>query len=154
MTSLSLPLDGGCLCGKIRYRCTRAPFVAYTCHCSVCQKLTSSAFVTAMHVTVESLELLTGAPVGRERIADSGNRLVTSFCPDCSSALFTNNHARPRMRTVYVGSLDAPASVPVSAHIWTKRRLPWVVLPPGHRVFLEGGDWRPDYASDPSRLDS
>ena len=32
-------------------------------------------------------------------------------------------------------------------------RLPWVVLPRGHRVFAEAGDWRPDYVADPSRLE-
>jgi hypothetical protein len=43
--------------------------------------------------------------------------------------------------------------VEVSAHIWTKERLPWVLIPDGHRVFSEAGDWRPDYAEDPTRLE-
>jgi hypothetical protein len=60
--------------------------------------------------------------------------------------------ARPRAWTLYVGTLDEPELARVNAHIWTKRRLPWVVLPEGDRVFSEAGDWRADYASDPSRL--
>ncbi|MGH0035683.1 MAG: hypothetical protein ACQGVK_11725 [Myxococcota bacterium] len=51
-----------------------------------------------------------------------------------------------------MGILDRARDVEVSAHIWTKRRLPWIVLPPGHREFPEAGDWRVDYAQDPSRL--
>ncbi len=152
MLDVPLPLEGGCQCGHLRYRCTRPPFVAYTCHCQACQKLTASAFVVSMQVPAEGLELLSGQPTVRERIADSGNRLATSFCPICGSAVFARNSARPRLRTIYVGTLDTPQVIPVSAHIWTKRKLPWVVLPAGHRVFAEAGDWRPDYAADPERL--
>jgi hypothetical protein len=145
-------LEGGCQCGAIRYRCGGRPFVAYTCHCVACQKLTGSAFCSCMHVPAETVDLLRGAPAVFERVADSGNRLAISFCAACSTPLFTANAARPRMRTIYLGSLDTPRAVQVSAHIWTTRRLPWVVLPDGARVFPEGGDWRPDYASDPTRL--
>jgi hypothetical protein len=130
------------------------PFVAYTCHCLACQKLSSSAFATCMQVPAESVEHVSGRPAIRERVADSGNRLAISFCADCSTAIYSQNSARPRLRTIFVGALDAATSIRVTAHIWTKRRLPWVVLPETHRVFDEAGDWRQDYASDPSRLES
>jgi hypothetical protein len=151
---LTPPFEGGCQCGAIRYRCSRPPFVSYTCHCTACQKLTGSAFITCIQVPAEALEVLSGEPALRERPCDSGNRLTTAFCPTCSSALWAQNSARPRLRTIYVGTLDTPGAVRVNAHIWTKRRLPWVVLPDGHRVFPEAGDWRPDYAADPTRLSS
>jgi hypothetical protein len=105
-----------------------------------------------MQVPAEALALVAGTPVPRERVADSGNRLESSFCAACGSALWARNSARPRLRTIYVGTLDRPELVPVNAHIWTQHKLPWVVLPAGHRVFEGPGDWRPDYASDPSRL--
>jgi hypothetical protein len=105
-----------------------------------------------MQVPAEALTVTRGSPSSREREADSGNRITTSFCADCGSALYAENSSRPRTRTLYVGTLDRAAEVEVNAHIWTKRRLPWVVLPPGHRVFPESGDWRPDYAADPGRL--
>jgi hypothetical protein len=41
-------LTGGCLCGALRYEMTKPPILAYTCHCTVCQKLTSSAFSSAL----------------------------------------------------------------------------------------------------------
>ncbi len=149
---LEVPFDGGCQCGELRYRCTAPPFVAYTCHCVECQHLTSSAFATCIQVPAEALAMLRGVPASRERTADSGNRLATAFCGSCGSALYSANATRPRLRSVYVGTLDRAAEVEVDAHIWTKRRLPWVALPEGHRVFPEAGDWRPDYADDPSRL--
>lgn len=77
--------------------------------------------------------------------------LTTWFCPDCGSALFSQNSARPRIRTVYVGTLAHPESVIVDAHIWLDRKLPWVTLPDTHRKFARAGDWRADYARDPER---
>ena len=41
---MKLPQTGGCQCGNIRYEITEAPQSVYTCHCTDCQRLTSSAF--------------------------------------------------------------------------------------------------------------
>lgn len=150
---IEVPCQGGCQCRAIRYQCNARPFVAYTCHCDACRKLTSSAFATCMQVPAESLQFLHGSPLSATRIADSGNALETYYCGDCGSAMVSASSARPRLRTIYVGSLDDAAGVDVSAHIWTSHKLPWVILPASHRIFPEGGDWRPDYADDPSRLE-
>ncbi len=150
---LTAPFEGGCECGAVRYRSTARPFVAYTCHCLACQRITASAFATCMQVPEEALSLSRGSLKERVRKADSGNLLTTNFCPTCGSALYVANASRPRTRTIYVGTLDRASEVEVDAHIFTSRKMPWVVLPSGHRIFPEAGDWRPDYASDPSRLD-
>jgi len=149
---LNAPFEGGCECSGVRYRCTALPFVSYTCHCHACQRITGSAFATCIQVPVEALEVLAGTPGTFTRKADSGNILTTSICNQCGSALFVANSGRPRTRTIYVGTLDDPTRVEVNAHIWVSRRLPWVVLPTGHRIFQEVGDFRADYASNPSRL--
>ena len=150
---MDVPFEGGCQCGDVRYRCDAAPFVAYTCHCRDCRRLTASAFALCLQVPTEALTVVRGRPSRGVRIADSGNRLETAFCPACGSALFVAPDARPRIRTIYGGTLDRAEDAPVSAHIWTSRRLPWVVLPAAHRRFEEAADWRPDYAHDPTRLD-
>ncbi|MFK7895598.1 MAG: GFA family protein [Myxococcota bacterium] len=147
-----LAYEGGCLCGAVRYRCSAKPFVAYTCHCQACQRLTSSAFATSMHVATEALDLYLGDVVIAERLADSGNALKTSRCAQCGTALFILNSARPRAITVLVGTLDEPRRADVDVHIWTKRKLPWVRLPEEHKSYPEAGDFRRYYADDPSRL--
>ena len=148
---LDVPFAGECQCGAVRYRCTRPPYVSYTCHCLACQRLTSSAFATCIQVPAEALSV-EGPLALQERIADSGNRIATAFCSACGSAIHSANQARPRLRSVYVGTLDHAQDVEVDAHIWTRRRLPWVLLPPGHRDFPGAADWSADYAADPSRL--
>jgi hypothetical protein len=148
---LALPVHGGCQCGACRYRVDAKPFVAYACHCVECQRLTASAFLLCMQVAAERVTVTAGAPAQHSRVADSGNTLVTWFCPDCGSTLFARNSARPRVRTVHVGSLDRPRDVEIGAHIWVASKLPWVVLPESHRVFEGPGDWTEDYAREPSR---
>jgi hypothetical protein len=150
---LKAPFEGGCQCGALRYRCEADPFVAYACHCLECQHLTSSAFTTCIQVPAEALSETSGSPASRDRVADSGNRITTWFCAGCSSALYSGNAARPRVRTLEVGALDRAGDVEVAAHIWTRRRLPWVLIPPEHRDFSEMPDWRPDYVRDLSRLE-
>lgn len=148
---LEIPTSGTCQCGGCAYTVEAQPYVAYTCHCAECQKLTSSAFLTCMQVPAESVNIVAGRTITRQRKADSGNILKTWFCPSCGSTLFAENSARPRVRTVHVGSLTHPEQVEVCAHIWAKRKLPWVTLPEKHRIYDEAGDWTEHYARDPSR---
>lgn len=145
------PMSGECQCGLVKYELTAPGFVAYTCHCRACQKQSSSAFNTCMQVPAEALSITEGKASFRVRVADSGNELTSWFCKDCGSALFAQNSARPRIRTLYFGTLDKPEVVQVDAHIWLKRKLPWVVVPKEHRLFDGAGDWSDDYANDMSR---
>lgn len=104
-----------------------------------------------MHVPLESVKTTNGLPATHQRIADSGNVLNTWFCSACGSSLFAENSARPRVRTIHIGTLDDCESVEVEAHIWVSRKLPWVCLPEKHRIYEHDGDWTEDYAHDLSR---
>lgn len=148
---ISLPASGQCQCGQVQYTLKEQPYVAYTCHCKACRLLTSSAFTLCAQVPAEALVISAGSPQQRVRVAESGNELTTTFCAVCGSALFARNSARPRIKTVFAGTLDQDAGLDVSAHIWASRKLPWLQLPAGHRVFDENGDWTSDYSADPSR---
>jgi hypothetical protein len=48
---MRLPQTGGCQCGKVRYAIMEEPQSVYTCHCTACQRLTSSAFSMGLVVT-------------------------------------------------------------------------------------------------------
>ncbi len=37
-------MQGGCLCGKVRYTISAEPVFTGVCHCTDCQKATGSAF--------------------------------------------------------------------------------------------------------------
>lgn len=146
-----LPGKGRCQCGECRFTVGAKPFVSYTCHCTECQRLTATAFLSCMQVAAEHVVITQGTPSVHQRIADSGSALDTWFCPTCGSTLFAQNSARPRVRTVHIGAMERPEAVEVTAHIWVSRKLPWVILPDGHRIYDGPGDWTEDYRNDITR---
>jgi hypothetical protein len=77
---MELPQTGGCQCGKVRYEITQAPQSIYTCHCTACQRLTSSAFSMGLVVAEAAFHLSGVEPKPLQRVADSGRvntRLVS-----------------------------------------------------------------------------
>ena len=142
---LNLPAKGGCQCGDCGYELYENPYVAYSCHCKECKKLTASAFLTCMHVSSEKIIITTGQPLSKKRDSDSGNTLVTWFCGSCGSTLFADNSSRPGIKTVHVGSLEHPEKITINKHIWTKRKLPWIKIPDADETYPEGKDWSEYY---------
>jgi hypothetical protein len=41
-------IEGGCLCGRVRYSAEAEPTFAGVCHCTDCQKFSGSAFATVL----------------------------------------------------------------------------------------------------------
>ena len=69
---MSETLNGGCFCGKIRYRLKAAPMFVNCCHCSDCQRQVGSAFVVNGVIERENIELTEGEPVVVTLPTDSG----------------------------------------------------------------------------------
>jgi hypothetical protein len=59
---LGLPLDGGCLCGRIRYRLTAAPFDAGYGHCTLCRRASGAPTLAFATVPLADLQWLRGEP--------------------------------------------------------------------------------------------
>ncbi len=130
-------LEGGCQCGKVRYRVTGAPLTLYACHCTECQKQSASAFGLSVWVKRSDLEVLSGEPSYWERPADSGNTTLCAFCPVCGSRLFHAPSDGPEIYSLKGGSLDDIASLAPVGHIWVRSKQPWVDLAclPGDLLF-------------------
>ena len=77
---MELPLTGGCQCGKLRYQITEAPRLVYSCHCTKCQKITSSAFSMGFVVTEEAFRLTAGEPHLAQSTGDSGRACLLGGC--------------------------------------------------------------------------
>ena len=105
------PYSGGCACGAIRYTVTAEPYTSYRCHCSACQKRTSSAFGLSAQVPAASLAFQEGTPETRLRTAESGNLLTVHFCGDCGTSLYSASTGRPHVHVLYIGTLDDPAAI-------------------------------------------
>ena len=132
-------IEGGCRCGRLRYRVRLAqPPRAYACHCHDCQTWSGSAFSLQFVVSEDQLEVA-GEPELYERTSADGARTSRQRgCSTCFTRIFNTNSARPGLAVVRAGTLDRSDQVRVVAHIWTKRRMPGVVIPDGVPSWVEG----------------
>lgn len=130
------PLEGGCACRAVRYRLDGPPLFVHCCHCTWCQRETGSAFALNAIVERERVVLLQGAVDVVDTPSESGRGQRIARCPACRVALWSQ-YSSPAFAFVRVGTLDAPARLPPDIHIFTRSKLPWVVIPPGHRAVAE-----------------
>ena len=120
--------EGGCSCGAIRYRLASEPLFVHCCHCLNCQRQTGSAFVINLLIETDRVELLAGEPAAVAVPRDDGSEQTIWRCPACQVAVFSE-YGRPEVRFVRAGTLDDPRHVVPDVHIFTRSKVPWVVLP-------------------------
>jgi hypothetical protein len=130
---MKLPQTGGCLCGKIRYEISEAPRLVYTCHCTECQRLTSSAFSIAL--AVAGFRLTGDKPRPLESIADSGRVKIRWVCPVCGCWLFSTGKPGDGLYRVRAGTLDDTSWLRPTMHFWTRSKQRWITLPGDDQTF-------------------
>jgi hypothetical protein len=125
---MSVPREGGCACGEVRYRLTSDPLFVHCCHCLNCQRQTGSAFVINLLIEADRVEVLAGDPVPVDVSRDDGSKQRIYRCPTCQVAVFSE-YGWPELLFVRGGTLDEPSEVTPDVHIFTKSKLPWITLP-------------------------
>lgn len=131
---MSVGLEGGCSCEAVRYRLASDPLFVHCCHCRNCQRQAGSAFVVNVLIEADRVELLAGEPVVVTVPRSGGKKQRVWRCPACQVALFSQ-YTSPRIRFVRAGTLDDPSAVRPDVHIYTRSKVPWVVLPDGVPAF-------------------
>jgi hypothetical protein len=126
---------GSCFCGAVKYRLTSPPMFVNCCHCTECQKQTGSAFAINGVIERDRIELIEGAPVPVTVPAESGRPHDIYRCQECQSALWSDYGRRGVLVFLRVSTLDDPSAFPPNAHIFTRSKLAWVVLPEGVPAF-------------------
>jgi hypothetical protein len=128
--------EGGCSCGSVRYRLAAEPLFVHCCHCLNCQRQTGSAFVVNLLIEAACVDVVAGEPVPVDVPRDDGSPQRVWRCPECQVAVFSR-YSGDAFRYVRGGTLDDPSSVEPDVHIFTRSKLPWVVLPDGVPAFEE-----------------
>ena len=118
-------IEGGCLCGRVRFRIDGEPMMSGRCCCQACQKLSGSG--SAENVAfAEAAVSVDGQVADYKWTADSGGAVTTSFCPNCGSPLFGQSSSMPGMQIIRVGALDDPSLYEPQMVVYAKRRHAWV----------------------------
>jgi len=117
-------LEGGCLCGAIRYRASGMPYDATSCHCNTCRRATGAPFVSWTSFRRDEFTVEKGQPV----VYESSPGVERTFCGRCGTALTYRRTDQPDEIDVTIASLDDASAVAPADHTWTRHRLSWVVL--------------------------
>ncbi|WP_075290777.1 GFA family protein [Pararhizobium arenae] len=80
-----LPSEGGCRCGRVRLKISKAPIMTMACHCTGCQRMSSSAYSLSALMPTDGFEITQGEPV----IGGLQGETRHYFCDYCLSWMFT-----------------------------------------------------------------
>ena len=82
------PHDGGCLCGKSRFRVEGRPVRVGICHCRYCQLRTGSAFSVSVYFARERVTRLSGTMQHFSQVSQSGNVRDIERCAECGTSIY------------------------------------------------------------------
>jgi hypothetical protein len=138
-------LEGGCLCGAIRYSLSLPTLFVSQCACKDCQKATGTGHTTIVGIHRDQLAL-TGTPKTYTCHGDTGGDVTRHFCGDCGGRLYTSGTLPGPVIMVQAGSLDNPSAVSPQSVIYRKDAAAWDRFDPDLPSFEALGPARPQIA--------
>lgn len=118
--------EGGCLCGKIRYRASGVPIGTAHCHCDKCRRHSGAVFASGVGFSADDIEWLTDEPA----LYQSSENCARSFCPTCGSSI-AHHWLDIHTTWPFIGTLDHPESVTPEFHIFVEEQIPWLHINDG-----------------------
>lgn len=129
MAKPTLPMEGGCRCGRVRLRISAQPILTMACHCTGCQKMSASAYSLSAAVPAQGFEITEGEPViGGLHGADAHHY----HCPHCKSWMFTRPEGMDWFVNLRPTMLDDAKWFSPFIETYTSEKLPWATTPAVH----------------------
>ena len=120
----ALPLEGGCHCGRARYRVTSRPLAVNACHCGDCKRLAGGPFGLYLHVSAAGFELTSGQLDLVRRTGGSGNQISIHRCRACGTRLWHGPDVAPDLIILCAGTLDDSGWAIPTSHIFVEEAAP------------------------------
>lgn len=119
-------VDGGCLCGAVRFAVTLPTMFCGHCHCTMCQRNHGAAFVTWFAVDRSQVDVIQG---GGELVRyDSSENGTRSFCSRCGTSLFCENAAHPDRVDIPLANMNGPIDRVPQVHVHVDSRTEWFAI--------------------------
>jgi hypothetical protein len=132
--------EGGCLCGRVRYRVAGAPRAGAICHCVSCRKASGAQSVAWLTFPSSNLSFVSGEPAKYRSSAE----VSRTFCGGCGTTLTYQHDGDPDLIDVTATSLDAPEEFPPTRHVWLEDKIAWESVTDGLPRFERGGSPDPE----------
>lgn len=133
----AFPLEGGCICGAVRYALLAPPLSVYNCHCKDCQRSAGATHSMSMLVPRTAIALRAGETEIYDKASDSGRVVRQHSCPTCGTRIYNEPLSNPDLIVLRPGTLDNFSWALPVGNIWTASKASWVQIDPG-KVNFEG----------------
>jgi hypothetical protein len=116
-----LPWEGRCRCEQVSLRVTLPPLLTMACHCTGCQRMSSSAFSLSMLLPAAGFHILSGTPV----VGGLHGASRHMFCGHCMTWMFTHPEGLDALVNLRPTMLDERRWVVPFIETYTDEMLPW-----------------------------
>ena len=114
-------IEGGCLCGALRYSSSADPTESGYCHCRMCQKPSGAPVIAWTGFPAESFAYTEGQPA----IYWSSPNAQREYCQSCGSQILFRDSTEPESVWVNSCTADQPENLLPEYHIFCDSRMPW-----------------------------
>jgi hypothetical protein len=116
-------LEGGCMCGSVRYALRSEPFDCGWCHCRTCQL--SSGAPAQVFATVPEGNLVWTKGADQVKSVPSSGFGHRTFCGACGTPFLMKVNHQPETVDFSVATLDDPQAIAPTFHIFWGSRIGW-----------------------------
>ena len=121
-----MEIDGSCHCGKVSFRAKVNPKNVLACHCDDCQIMSGGPYRTVVPTREENFEL-EGETRTYIKVADSGTKRTSVFCPECGTPIYGSTvDDGPKVIGIRGGVVTQRSELPPQRQIWCGSAMPWV----------------------------
>jgi hypothetical protein len=128
MSVLNTPMEGGCRCGQVRLKVSAPPILTMACHCTGCQKMSSSAYSLSAAIPADGFEVSAGEPV----IGGLHGATRHYFCPHCLTWMFTRPEGMDWFVNLRPTMLDDASWFSPFIETFTSEKLAWATTAAVH----------------------
>jgi hypothetical protein len=116
-----MKLQGGCLCGAMRYEVDGPLTDVGHCHCSMCRRFHGAAFGTYAKVDSARFRWLSGSEL--LTVYETSPGIGWAFCRVCGSSLGVPRDGK--LIEITLGTLASDPGVRPTEHIFVGSKAPW-----------------------------
>jgi hypothetical protein len=116
-----LAIQGGCLCGAVRFSISAPPQSSLICHCETCRRASSAPSVAWLTFERAGFAFTAGKP----RSYRSSPAVTRTFCTTCGSPLTYVKDSSADEIDVATAALDEPERYPPTREVWLEYKLAW-----------------------------
>lgn len=131
-TAPVVKVEGGCLCGKVRYGVVGSPKSSSVCHCKSCRRACGSQSVAWFVINRSQFALLAGETAKFQ----SSAAVTRGFCGECGTTLTYEHTDDLTVIEITTATLDRPELFKPTKEIWLSEKVSWATVNPALQHLL------------------